>query len=168
MPHHLVLLEYSFRLGEFNESVSSFLYFLEKEDKVESSSHLRTLFCLPLSFHILEWLCPGGLDTLMVLINGHSDIPALFPVIRMFSAKHQHLGLNHFPLTVPVLQPSARHAKSVIYKEPLPSPSLHASKGERSFIIHCDASSLPRYILLLQTRNSSLACGDRSFRDISE
>ena len=86
-------------------------------------------------------------------------------LIRMFSTKHQPLVLNHFPFTVPVFQPSTCHSKSVISKEPLPYPSLRTSEGERAFIIHCDASSLPRCILLLQTQNSSLASwGSNSHR----
>lgn len=87
----------------------------------------------------------------------------LSSVMRMFSVKHQHLILNHCPLTISVLQPSACHSKSVICEElwrTLPSLSLPTSKGERAFIIHYHASSWPRCILLLQTQNSSLACRD--------
>lgn len=41
---------------------------------------------------------------------------------------------------------------------PVPLPPHQQRRG--AFIIHCNASSLPRYILLLQTQNSSLACGN--------
>lgn len=95
---------------------------------------------------------PKGLDTLVLFINGHSDISALFSVIRVFSAKYQHLILNYFPLTIPVLQPSACHSNSVIYKEALLTHYLPTSKEKRTFTIHCSAFSLPRYILVLQTQ----------------
>lgn len=95
---------------------------------------------------------PRRFRYLDVFINEYTDIHALFPVIKMFSAKHQHWILNHFPLTC--------HSKSFIYGKALPSLSFPTNKGERTFIIHCNTFSLPSYILLLQTQNSSLTCWD--------
>ena len=97
------------------------------------SSYLRTLFSLPLSFQIQEWLCLGGLDTSVLFINEHADIPALSLVIRMFSAKHQHWSLSHFPLTVPVLQFSACPSKWGT--PPIPPPSSPAMGRAHSLFI---------------------------------
>lgn len=103
---------------------------------------------------------PRRFRYLDVFINVYTDIHAIFPVIKMLSEKHQHLILNNFPLTIPVLQPFACHSKPFLCGKALPSLSLPTNKGERTFIIHCNTLSLPRYILLLQTQNSSLTCWD--------
>lgn len=78
---------------------------------------------------------PRGFRYLGVFISEYVDIPALFPVIKMFSAKHQHLILNHFTLTTLVLQAFACPSKSFIYEETLPSPFLPAKgRGHLLFI----------------------------------